>query len=368
LSLESPTTARASERAGAPVRIRGFDGLRAFAVLAVFLTHRSPLYSTNLGAIGVLLFFVLSGFLVGGILHQERLKIEAGTTDFGAAFRRFMERRTLRIAPIYYLSIAAVMVAAAFGWTEAGWTWDAVPWALAYALNIFQGSIDRWVPPISHFWSLAIEMQFYLLLAPLILTTPSRWHAAICWALIALSAVEGVRCLLAGAPYIAVYSSSLVNFGLLATGALIRITGAAWPWRGRHIAQWAGALIVLLVALAPHVADPASVLLVVLFGAIGSGLLVMTVAQAQETTLIRLLELPFLRYLGQISYGFYVYHALFRVQVLGETVVGDLVRFALNLSISIVLAAASWHFLEKRIINFSHKRTRSGQQPAVGGG
>jgi len=96
-------------------RIRGFDGIRALAVLAVFLGHRTPLHATQIGHAGVLAFFALSGFLIVGILHKARLAIERGDGTFADAFGRFFKRRTLRIFPIYYLTLATLAALASIG-------------------------------------------------------------------------------------------------------------------------------------------------------------------------------------------------------------------------------------------------------------
>ena len=334
--------------------VRGFDGLRALAVLAVFLTHRSPLYSTNLGAIGVLLFFVLSGFLVGGILHDQRRKMETSDTQFWPALGGFMQRRMLRIAPIYYLSIAVVAGAALLGYQADGWRWDAVPWALIYALNIYQGAIDLWVPPISHFWSLAIEMQFYLLMAPVLLLTSARRHGPICLAIVGVAIATAAVRLALGSPYIAVYSDTLINFGLLALGTFMRLKSQTWRLPRAGLMTWIGAAGVLAIALMPHHPIPTEVLIIVALGGIASSILILAVFQAQEGLMVRLLQLPPMLYLGRISYGFYVYHELFRLKFGGEGAVDNLLRFSSNLAVSLLLAAASWHFIESPLTKLGH--------------
>ena len=90
-------------------RIRGFDGLRALALLLVFFQHYAKIGQTfETGGYGVWLFFVLSGFLIVRILHGERQRIEAGAVSARSALGSFYWRRTLRIMPIYYLSIAVM--------------------------------------------------------------------------------------------------------------------------------------------------------------------------------------------------------------------------------------------------------------------
>jgi peptidoglycan/LPS O-acetylase OafA/YrhL len=91
-------------------RIRGFDGLRAIAVLMVFLQHRVLGSRAEAGHLGVWIFFALSGFLITGILSAQRRTIEAGASEFLVELKRFLLRRTLRIFPVYYLLLAIMAV------------------------------------------------------------------------------------------------------------------------------------------------------------------------------------------------------------------------------------------------------------------
>lgn len=139
------------------------DSLRAFAVGIVLIHHFLPVeriipadYIT-LGFSGVRLFFVLSGFLITGILLRAR-----GNEH---AFRRFYFRRILRIFPIYYLTLA-IGFAVSPPLRAEGW------WMLTYTSNfIFP---FRSLEPASHFWTLAVEEQFYLIWPFLILLLPYR--------------------------------------------------------------------------------------------------------------------------------------------------------------------------------------------------
>ncbi|MBK5256660.1 MAG: acyltransferase, partial [Vicinamibacteria bacterium] len=88
------------------------DGLRAIAIAAVLISHFFPDRSAvqrafHWGRFGVLLFFVLSGFLITGLLLRGRDAVVSGSSSTGAVFRAFVARRALRIAPIYYLVVLA---------------------------------------------------------------------------------------------------------------------------------------------------------------------------------------------------------------------------------------------------------------------
>jgi peptidoglycan/LPS O-acetylase OafA/YrhL len=148
------------------------DGIRGLAIVAVILTHSSSIFAHSrvndgivacfhYGWMGVDLFFVLSGFLITGILLDT---IEAENRA-----RSFYARRILRIFPIYYLTLIACMLLGAVSWSAkigaslAGWK-D----YLAYLLY-FQNWSPLWhggqIPPsyIGHFWSLGVEEQFYFI-------------------------------------------------------------------------------------------------------------------------------------------------------------------------------------------------------------
>jgi peptidoglycan/LPS O-acetylase OafA/YrhL len=137
---------------------RQLDGLRCVAVLLVLMQHFLPQYGNRMhaGFIGVNLFFVLSGFLITAKLDQSRL-------SFRKTISAFYLQRFARIIPIYYLTIIVLFFL------------DVSP-VREYALHsfLFFFNIDLVVhdihlTPITHFWSLAVEMQFYLIWPFLIL-------------------------------------------------------------------------------------------------------------------------------------------------------------------------------------------------------
>src|ERR1035441_5956434 len=85
---------------------KGLDGVRAIAVTVVFLQHYAAMLVLNGGLIGVQIFFVLSGFLITGILFESR--------HDSFRFRNFYIRRTLRIFPLFYFSWALILIAGLF--------------------------------------------------------------------------------------------------------------------------------------------------------------------------------------------------------------------------------------------------------------
>lgn len=141
------------------------DGLRAVAVAAVAYSHWLPGWQMGLpfGA-GVHLFFVLSGFLITRILLGLR-----DAPRRGQAVARFYGRRALRLFPAFYV-VLAVAWAAEVPLVRETWTWHAT-----YLSNVFIATRAEWQGHLSHFWSLAVEEQFYLVWPWLVVWLPERW-------------------------------------------------------------------------------------------------------------------------------------------------------------------------------------------------
>ena len=189
-SLDSPLTA------SDPRRVPGLDGLRGVAILMVVVLHFTflltrdyrrfaPLYAARLGFIGVDLFFVLSGFLITGILLDSK--------DSPRYFRNFYARRFLRIFPPWYLFLVFVFFVAP-----------------RIALGVAGGSIARWwyFSYLTNFalvrygegnafadigWSLAIEEQFYLVWPAVVLLLSGRRLRRLCVTIVvAAIALRGI--------------------------------------------------------------------------------------------------------------------------------------------------------------------------------
>ncbi|RIK80386.1 MAG: hypothetical protein DCC68_11175 [Planctomycetota bacterium] len=329
-------------------RLVQLDGLRAFAVLGVILHHTTRWeFGIPLGPYCVRLFFVLSGFLITGIL----LKARAQSNDTGFILRAFYARRFLRIFPVYYASLAALLL---LGQPDISATF---PWHVAYLSNVLCSMPDvEIVSAWGHLWSLSVEEQFYLLWPALILFMPNR---AIPYFLVGAVACGPLFRLICGtywgvAPAVYLTPGCLDSLGL---GALL-----AWYQRSERplgdidrLSAWAlrSGLLIVGIHLACQYLD-ISFKLWLLTRDFGAALvacwLVHRASEGFAGAWGRVLSNGFLVYLGTISYGMYLFHNFvpWLAEFAGFAVpMHGIERFLFVGASTIVVAALSWHVFEK---------------------
>ncbi|MFM0350622.1 acyltransferase family protein [Paraburkholderia sp. RL17-347-BIC-D] len=356
-------------------RIAGFDGLRAIAVLMVFFQHRLFGDIGEIGHLGVWIFFALSGFLIIGILSAQRTRIESGASRFGAELKRFLFRRTLRIFPIYYLMLVVMCVLMAFGMASPELA-SGMPFHFAYLSNIWIGSVlHYWPGRYSHLWSLAIEEQFYLVFAPLLLLLAARRHRAVCLAIVAVGLASLLAMRAAHWPDITIYTHPLTNFWLLALGGMggLMIAGKAGRLRarlGHGVTLFVLSLgLVGFCATEPiwsQVDNPLLFTVVSASYGVCIAALVCSIACCRNAVVIGLLETKWLVSFGRISYGFYLYHNLIpdltrnhhAAALFGGTVPvwAHVAGIAGSFVISLVMAMLSWRLIEEPILRLKTRR------------
>jgi peptidoglycan/LPS O-acetylase OafA/YrhL len=353
------------------------DGLRGLAIGGVLASHflgpwpvagpgdRAFMAVIGLGWSGVDLFFVLSGFLITGILVDT----------LGAAgwWRSFLARRTLRIVPLYYLALAIFWWAGpAAGLIDA---WTLRRWGFWYwgYLGNWAFAAQQTIPSLVHFWSLAVEEQFYLLWPLVVWLARGRWLALVAAGLFAAGPLlRWVIVEWSGWPVGSAFRVTPGRLDQLALGALLAVlfrstAGRAGLRRWWGVAAVAGALAFLLLGLPLGPFDmhraPLEIWSHTLLGLAYGGLL--TGAVAGEGTggrLQRFLGAGPLQVLGRYSYGLYVVHyfvheaawpALRRWPPGGAALAtrGGVLAYAVAATAaSLGLAWLSWHLFEKRFL------------------
>lgn len=370
-----PLTPRArpiAEAVAGPGRhILALDGIRGLAVLLVLVFHifqvepapqqtwlRLGYAATRFGQTGVDLFFVLSGFLITGILFDSKTSPRY--------FLNFYGRRTLRIFPLYYgvLIVLLVIVPAVFGLRVTGlspvslWTFSA---NFAMAAGGDGGMLG-------HFWSLAIEEQFYLAWPMVVYALGRAALMRVC--LVSLVAAAGVR-VLVESQGVSSFMVTPCRVDTLLLGALLALAARSplglIDWSRQAVAI-ALAALALGLPLCGTMRGSGSVwlqvvkypLIATLYGAV----LVLGVTAPRTSRIGRFFNHGALRNLGKYSFGLYVYHPpliqgvhwIFRAAP-GAAPLTE-AHPAMALAVKVVMIAAgsyglawlSWHLYEKRFL------------------
>jgi peptidoglycan/LPS O-acetylase OafA/YrhL len=383
-----------ADRGGEPAHVPALDGIRGLAILLVMVLHMTQLPPrtavdrgfirvAELGWIGVDLFFVLSGFLITGILLEAK-----GSPRY---FQSFYARRVLRIFPLYY----AVLVASLFVLPRVLPPDKALRFGsiagdeIYYWLYLSNVAIARAGQPrhgvLDVTWSLSIEEQFYLVWPVIVLVCSRRALLRAAAGLIVLSLLVRVA-LLVGTDLNAfsIYVLTPCHLDAIAMGALIAALareprGLAPLARPARAAAWALGPAALAFALTESLVHPPDfgTGLSPLFSTVGwtmiasffGALLIAVHAAAPGSALHRVFTSGFLRTLGKYSYGLYLIHlplrALIRDRLFGPStraprfvfpalfgseLPGQLLFYAIAIAASLGVAWLSFHLFEKQFL------------------
>lgn len=354
-------------------RIPALDGVRGLAVLMVLISHFlfDDLWQNywwwpmaHSGWLGVDLFFVLSGFLITGILIDSKEK--------PGYFKRFYRRRVLRIFPLYY----AVLIWAVFAilvidrQPEHLWNgYDSLAWYFAFLPNVALALKGNWIwqtnwAGLSHLWSLAVEEQFYIVWPFIVWVIPKRWLAPLCLGIL-LSGfyLRQMTDLQFGQQWsIASYVLPYCRMDGLAAGSLLTIlfrTNMVWITKASHAIARDFTFISFmllfywLVAENSHWRGTFTAFFFV-------GLLFL--ALCEKSSVQRLCNTAFLRHLGTYSYGLYVFHQMLRMvyfwyfrEPLERSGIGpelmQLIYIPLAFGATYGLARLSWKYWEKPFLD-----------------
>ncbi len=354
-------------------RILQLDGLRCFAVLAVIWFHwAQPPYNgnflkTSLGEIGVSVFFVLSGFLISKTLLDAKSKAESHKNK-SSAIKTFYLRRFLRIFPLYYATLAILFILNIPPHREA------IGWHVLYLQNIYH---KLTTPHIwgSHFWTLAVEEQFYLVWPFILILVEKKHFVRIFSCLIVSSLIYRMLWLML--PHWLPSPSRLLidHLDCFATGAYfsyLSTLSAPEPRQKAARAFWITGLFLFILS---QTDIPGAFALTQTAVAFLCGALVSYTSTGISGRVGRILDNKIVVYIGSISYGLYIFHALApafwlwffwtcplpgyrlfaRLGLPAEMLNSYWFQIFVNVLITATLSILSWHFFEKPIISLKSR-------------
>ncbi len=368
-----------------PHRIPELDGLRGVAIFLVLIFHcftipiaekwPNPLsylrYATRLTWTGVDLFFVLSGFLIGGILLDAR--------ESPRYFKVFYFRRACRILPAYLLYLAAIAASYMLFYPSHRPGEDimfrpTMPWYsyLSFTQNFWMAIRDTvGAPVLGITWSLAVEEQFYLTLPAVIRFVSGRRLLHFLVGGILIAPVLRTALLLGSSHTSgAVFTLLPCRMDSLLLGvvlALLLRRDSVWAFMVTHRRWLWGLLTILALGIPFFNMDAGST--TIRMATIGYDWFalfygtIMVIALTQPDSLLgRLLRNSWLRGLGGVAYLTYLIHtvvfAMFMSMVRRHGDIhwsaGDLAASAGAMVLSVVIAKVSWELFEKRIVHWGH--------------
>lgn len=310
--------------------IPALDGVRGIAICAVLFVHSYTFITSTLpraaadtiarvaevGAFGVDLFFVLSGFLITGILVDTR--------DSPHYFSNFYARRFLRLFPLYYAYLAFAALVLPHLHTllhtsipdyHGNWMWY-----ILYVCNWKPGNAQG-DPALGHFWSLAVEEQFYLLWPAMVWMVPRRVFAWLCVAVAIGSLALRIYWSSHDVSWDVLYRVTVTRLDTLALGALAALAVRSPRWRAwceQNAGRMAAIGLVVFAAIGVMAGsfsweEKAIQTMGASIAAVAFAGLVLYAALRRAGTIHDWLVNPLLRAYGKYSYGMYVYHMIILV-------------------------------------------------------
>ena len=311
--------------------IKSLDGVRALAILLVMAFHVEIIHY---GWMGVQLFFVLSGFLITGILWKDKFAV----STVPGKLKKFWVRRSLRIFPLYfgYLSLFGISYVA---FHFPGYYRSLIPYLASYTFNFTRTSkIWEQTPLFTHLWSLCVEEQFYLFFPLIVFFFPPRWIKGLMVVVIFLSPISRYflgeyyksKGLLPAVTADAVYWNTLSHLDAFFMGGIIPVLGLDKKIRRPQRLLLVAGLLVLVAGMInfgfslsqwPYLADMGyshgrvgnyehvwHYTLLNIFFASFLLMLVSPFGGRVVRLFHRVLELDWLVRIGKVSYGMYIFH------------------------------------------------------------
>jgi len=379
----APATTPSIQAPAVRRHLPALDGVRGLAILLVLVHHLTPstgdatgllrqvLKVAHLGWVGVDLFFVLSGFLITGILLDARRDPQY--------FRNFYMRRTLRIFPLYYgvqVVIFGILPFIASPWSADARTLSSQQaWFWTYTTNLriaWQGDWmfnGEWLR-LTHFWSLAVEEQFYLIWPAVVLwLRPALLKRTCIWLIVSALVLRAAIAPMSEG-YVTVFVFTPCRIDTLAAGALLAVWAREWELSKLLLAsRWllnGGIAIVACIVLTTAGFSSANFAVKTVgytaLAAIFASVVIGAAAAERDSGLGRLWSWRPLRFMGTYSYGIYVFHELIAPAMehwipissistqFGSRWLGIAGFFLLSASVSTLAALASYHAMEKHFL------------------
>lgn len=367
-------------------RIPVLDGLRGIAILLVMLVHFMPdavmpnrleewakkLFSTG-GWVGVDLFFVLSGFLITGILLRSRKDPNY--------FRNFYIRRALRIFPLYFGALVFVFILLPRFVELPREMIQAEPLHWLYLSNVaywWFSDVPQTSAPVmlEGFWSLSIEEHFYLAWPAIVLVANRRLLSIICLGLISFSILFRIGGLLVSSPDTHFFYLTPARLDAIAAGCFVavlcedakveRLKRLTMPF-AISAATSAALLLVSFIWLKGLWVSSTFMLTIgfTILAALFSSCLFLT-WQRPNAPVSRLLSSAPLRFFGKYSYGLYVIHTLLLPTILRlipddifptSSLTGIFAVAVVRITVCIPLALFSWYAYESRFLKLKERYT-----------
>jgi len=362
--------------------IPGFDGLRAIAVLAVFAFHIN-LHVFGFGWQGVPFFFVLSGFLITNILL--RMKENLPTREY---FQKFYGRRLLRIFPPYYLYLFLLIILSSRGDSQAltplrdelkNLVLPQLPYAFFYVYDFLNASSKYDLTPfLTHFWSLAVEEQFYIFWPLVLFLTPAEKLKKVFIATILLGPIfrlityiiysrSGLS-YLSDDIYLSVYVLPFSHVDAFALGAFasqfqipharkqLLIVALALPFLG-YLSQYLTTGMIGFGSLGYEFRMWTGYKFVWGYSLLDYFFVLLIYNVRNYRFLLAVLEQKIIRYIGKISYGVYIFHVsiIHMIHTYFSASMGAWVRGIFAFAVTIAIAGFSYHFLERPILNLKNR-------------
>jgi len=336
------------------------DGLRALAILGILFEHfdvQLPVLF-RCGPLSVRFFFVLTGYFI--TMSLWRVRGEMADTDEGfLPLGRYYLARLLRTGPPFYLSL---IIGAIFGIEEVRTNFF---WLATFQANNYIAWLGYWPDAISHYWSLAVQEQFYFLWPIVVLTLPKRWFLPTMAAFIIFGLGFRIACIVENTTTLARWVTLLGCIDSFAVGALVaylresKILERMWRSKTLVFAMPLAACASFFLgrALMTLPEDNVWLALTESVDAVFLAWVLAASLNGMNARYARVLSWSPLVYLGKISYGIYVYH-VFIIVLISPLLVplgmsedhNALGRIAILLALTVAASSLSWHWLEQPFI------------------